>query len=307
MLSTAARLRVHLSHGVAARFASSRGPIIGLMPDDDATPFWICKSATGNLGVRRLRAEYHALVHLAPWADELQVPRVISWEDADDECCLVQSGIDGLQDDTGLSTHLSEAQLNRRFLEVLAWIDKFQTVALPGFRRVIDVAAACAAQIEGRSEFSPAAAPVIQMLRNLGSLGLRSAVPTHGDFHWRNVLQQHPGVGVIDWASFTSGFPLQDRFSYIVNNVYFEPGRYFRLVENYRHVFFSESTVCRWLASLLRSWGYSPQESSQWFYCFLASQLCLDADMPAQTWLEILDFLASHSYPPLATPLPPPR
>jgi Phosphotransferase enzyme family len=277
-----------------------------MMSEQTGAPIWISKSASGETAARRIRMEYLALDHLAPWADELQIPRVIEWEETANECRLTQTGISGRQDDTGVSTHASGHTLDLKFADVFAWIDKFETVALPRYCTVNALAAEFAGKIENKPAIRSSATELIRLLFELRRVGHMAAVPTHGDLHWRNVLLQHPGVGVIDWATFDSGFPLQNKFSYTVNNVYFEHGRSFRLVENYHHVFFSDSPACKWLLNLVRQMGFSIEEASQLFYCFFANQLCLDAEMPVQTWLDILDFLRENRFPRLGTPLPAP-
>ena len=100
---------------------------------------------------------------------------------------------------------------------------------------------------------------------------------------------------------------MQDAFSYLVNTEYYRREHMCSLAESYHHVFFSESAVNRFVRREFEREECSGDEARFLFYCFLISQICADAAVPQQAWLDTLGFLGEAGYPAPCTPVPPPR
>ena len=295
------------SKGVPA-LLNARGTCICLYDEDSGGPVWVSKSASNEIGVRRLRAEYDALLYLEPCAEQMNIPRVLDWEESPDGCTLVQSGIRGKHHPAAISGSASSNELNRRFGGVVAWINRLQqAVPSPSRKSLRRLAAEFAGRLEHHPEFGRIAASLASILRNPPVLGNRNAVPAHGDFYYRNVLFSGREVGVVDWGSFGGGFPLQDKFSYVVNSDYVLNNRCGTRLQNYHHVFFSPSRACSYALGMAKGAGWNEEQTRFLFYCFLATEICLDSDqIPVSDWCEILQYLDHYGYPTPGINLPPP-
>lgn len=280
------------------RVPSGRASILCAFRNGTPHALWVAKSAECPERARRLRDEYDALTHLAPWARELGIPEVLEWVQTEKQAVLIQSGIPGERHKIMLPTGASEAKLRRNFAKPLHWIREFQTrVSLPEPVTVAALAQRYVAELGRRAELAGDLRGVIEILENPGTTGVRSAVPCHGDFHPTNLLFPRTGLSVVDWCAFGPGFPLQDAFSILVNSDYFEAGRYCGLPENYRHVFFSGSPVRALVREQIERETSSESEARFLFYCFLATQACFDASTPVEYWRKISRELARHGYP----------
>lgn len=296
------------SRVASARIASGRGSIIGAFDDRTPHPLWIAKTARKPEDVARLRKEFEALGYLQPWSGELGIPRALEWDATDRQAVLIQSGVRGRRESVSLALDAGDAEVRKRFEEVLGWLKRFQAaVPAPAAMTVKELAEKRVEDLGSRrGEAGEALDGVIAVLGRVGSAGQRGAIAVHGDFYPANVLFVKPGLSVVDWSAFGTGFPLQDAFSYVANTDYYRRGRVCRLVESYRHAFFSGSRVNDLIGREIGSDGSSEQEARDLFYCFLATQICADASTPMQFWLEIARYLEPFGYPGPCTPLPAP-
>jgi hypothetical protein len=290
-----------------SRFASGRGPILAVFDDWSGHPLWVAKTASEPLHAARLRNEYDALMYIAPWSGELGIPRVLEWQESCGEAVLIQSGVPGARGRVSLSTNASDKRLERHFQEPLAWAERFRAlVPAPSGMTVGQLAERYVVDLRGR-EFGNAVNGLVEILGQAGPASLRPVVAVHGDFNPSNVLLKRPGLSVVDWPTFGPGFPLQDAFSFITNTDYYGRGHVCALAESYQHAFFSSSRVSQLVRLQTEAAKCSADDSRFLFYCFLAAQICADAAVPQQTWLDILGYLQEFGYPGPFTPLPAPR
>ena len=290
------------------RIASGRASIVSAFDARTPHPLWIAKTARRPEDVQRLRNEYEALTYLAPWCRELGIPEVLEWEAAGGQAVLIQSGVRGRREKISLPINAGDADLRRSFQDALAWVRQFQAkVPLRAAMPAGTLAERYIEDLSRRSVFGGGLSGLMDVLRRHGAAGRRSAVPVHGDFHPTNVLFVRPGLSVVDWSAFGPGFPLQDAFSFLVNSDYSRRGHICHLIENYHHVFFSDSRVNGLVRQQMEADESSGDESRFLFYCFLATQICADAVTPPQYWLDIVRYLEPFEFPGPCTPLPAPR
>jgi len=298
--------RLTSSPGVTpGRIASDRYSIVCGFEERTAHPLWVAKAGGDPGAIWRLRKEYEALTYLAPWAQELGIPRALEWREEGGESILIQSGMSGARGMVMLPVGASAAELRRWFDDPINWAGRFQAVVPPPQPGTISAVAERYAQVlEQATEFGGAMRGLIEILRDPASPEARSAPPVHGDFHSTNVLYVRPGLNVVDWTSFSTGFPLQDALSFLVNAIYYEPRRACTLLEKYRHAFFSKTPLCSIVRRVIESGSNTPTEARFLFYGFLATQICADADTPKEYWLEIVQYLDQHGYPAPGVELP---
>ncbi len=294
--------RLNSSPGVTpGRIGSDRYSIVCGFEEGVPRPLWVAKSGSDPGAVWRLRKEYEALTYLAPWAQELGIPQVLEWREDAGEAILIQSGMSGARGSVMLPVRASIKELHGAFDEATDWAKRFQSRVTPPESVTIGaVAERLAQKIEADAGLGGAMRGLIQILREPASAGERSAPPAHWDFHATNVLFARPGLNVVDWTSFSTGFPLQDALSFVVNAIYYLPRHTLTLLEKYQLVFFSKAPVCGLIRSLLEG----EAEVRFLFYSFLATQICADADTPKEHWLEIARYLDDHGYPAPCTELP---
>ncbi|HVA64307.1 MAG TPA: phosphotransferase, partial [Terriglobales bacterium] len=153
-----------------AHFPLDEGALVCLF-HGGACPLWIAKTAAGEAGIRRLRAEAAALDQLEPWADILNIPQRLGWHDgaaggslempraeraspaanrsppssdqrerpnekwratkAAGEACLVQSGVNGAPAAGVCNLRRPWAALPDETRRIAAWLRRFQVTVPP--------------------------------------------------------------------------------------------------------------------------------------------------------------------------------
>jgi len=286
------------------RIHSGRSSIVCAFKNGISHPLWVAKTTHDYGSMWRLQREYEALTYLEPWAQQLCIPQVLKCDQGECEFVLILSGVPGRRENIALRVNAAEADLHRSFDEPIAWVRRFQSqVRAPQPMTLDMVANDYVERLSPWTKSSTAMESMIALLGESATAGSRKAVPVHADFHPTNVLFLRPGLSVIDWNSFASGFPLQDIFSFVVNANYYCPGRILSLLENYHHAFFSKSRLCEFVRSLIEAEEWSAPEARFLFYCFLATQICADASTPNQVWLRLVGYLSQHGWPGPGTPL----
>jgi len=181
----------------------------------EQAPAVVGKSSTTPAQREAALRECDALRRLAPYSEELSVPRLLFQEDAACGFVHLQTVLPGRP----LRRELSTGDGNRiaaQFDMIEGWLAKLQALAPSGaslaevFRRRIPAAAS-------------ALVPPALLDAAAASLPLFTAVPAvavHGDFFGGNVLVAGSGVSVIDWDTFHYGTPVEDLFSFAAGAVF---------------------------------------------------------------------------------------
>ena len=181
----------------------------------EQAPAVVGKSSTTPAQREAALRECDALRRLAPYSEELSVPRLLFQEDAACGFVHLQTVLPGRP----LRRELSTGDGNRiaaQFDMIEGWLAKLQALApseaslAEVFRQRIPAAASACVP---RALLDAAAA----------SLPLFTAVPAvavHGDFFGGNVLVAGSRVSVIDWDTFHYGTPVEDLFSFAAGAVF---------------------------------------------------------------------------------------
>ena len=309
-----------------ARFPLDDGALLCLF-HGGACPRWIAKTAAGEAGIRRLRAEAAALDQLEPWANILNIPRRLGWHDGaaapDELACLVQSGVDGTPAAGVCDLRRPWAALPDETRHIAAWLRRFQvTVPPPRACTLADLERQARRQAEDACSSHPEYAPLLRSaLAALPPLPepSRPAIAIHGDFWSGNVLwdsKRDPSraVGVIDWSGFGAGTALEDLLTWTAHLG--ARGRLRSRLERWRVLFFSPGTARDFLRGWSAGCGYGESLARWAFYLFLLRRMGWELGLGLQArddterataqcdWTEIAAWLAQHRHPDPFTPMP---
>jgi Ser/Thr protein kinase RdoA (MazF antagonist) len=181
----------------------------------EKAPAVVGKSSTTPALRETALRECNALQRLAPYSQELSVPRLLFQADTPGGFIHLQTALPGKP----LRRELSPGDGNRiaaQFDRIEGWLAKLQALA--------PSEASLAAVLRQRIfAATPACVPQVLLDAAAGSLPLFTAVPAvavHGDFFGGNVLVADSRVSVIDWDTFHYGAPLEDLFSFATGAVF---------------------------------------------------------------------------------------
>jgi len=282
------------------RIYSERGcAIICAFNEGEASPLWVAKIARNAEAIARLKREHQALSYLAPWAELLQLPRILVWEECSEDACLIMSGVAGQQMVLTLSRNASIKTVKHSFGPVVSWLHTFwlKVPPPPPATSVNRLADSLCRRIAAMEEWRDRMDGVIEVLARGRPCGDAPPVPVHGDFFSMNVMLSRGELHVIDWDHFTAGFPLHDLFGFIVNSQYIHARRLCAKTEAYFHVLFSQSPVSRFLRDQIRQLQVSPEIARFYFYGFLATQVLVETATPPTEWYPLLEELKRLDYP----------
>jgi hypothetical protein len=181
----------------------------------EKAPAAVGKSSTTPTQREMALRECNALERLAPYAEELSVPRLLFQEDTASGFIHLQTALPG----KSLRRELSPGDgklIAAQFDTIEGWLAKLQALA--------PSEASLAAVFRQRIlAATPACVPRVLLDAAAGSLPLFAAVPAvavHGDFFGGNVLVAGSRVSVIDWDTFHYGAALEDLFSFATGAVF---------------------------------------------------------------------------------------
>lgn len=283
-------------HLALARFASGKDDsinIVGAYGDSAPYPVWFGKTSSLERGMGRLRMERDALAHLAPWAQALNLPSLLFFEDTGKEVCLIQSGVAGFPSDfhVGVGNALPVPAI-----QSLEWLERFQDQVTPP--QMLTVSGVVDRMIEGlhsgrlQSEAIRGLAAFLQSERPGGQVKLTA---THGDYWRGNVLFGPAGIGVIDWDELRTSFALEDVFTYVLSCVPYNHRTPATPIEAFQYTFFSESPGAQFLGSKARAMGLSESVVRFCFYGFVANRLVWKEF--SKDWLDLLHWLYEQKFP----------
>lgn len=308
-----------------ARFPLDDGALLCLFRGG-ACPRWVAKTASGDAGIHRLRAEAVALNHLDPWAAVLGVPRRLGWHDGaatgDGVACLVQTGVTGAPAAGACDWRHPWAKLPVETRRIATWLRQFQTTVPPP-RNVTfaELEREARSQAESACRHHPTfAALLVPALTALPHLPepQRTGTAIHGDFWAGNVLLESrystAAPHVIDWSGFGAGTELEDLLTWIAH---LGAGRRSgSRLERWRALFFTPGTMRDFLLDWSRRCGYGENLARWAFYLFLLRRMgwelglglqardAVERALAQREWPEIASWLAQHRYPDPFTPLP---
>ena len=293
VLSRVAAHNVPLSR--IGRAKSNRG--IDIVYSRAACDSWIAKIARDNAAGMQLRREYDALEQLKPWAEQLNVPQVLAWDDEPADVCLIQTLLPGTYERVTFAVSDSQAAMMRMLGAPLRWVETFvQAVRLRDPQDTRAVTEKLVRELEAGTDVRTSFPAFLDMLSADARACNTAGVPTHGDFFPGNVAYRDAGIAVYDWEGLGPGYPLQDTFSYIVNSDYCSNGRTCTWAEKYRHVFFSESAAAAIVSDVIAGARLSREAVRHCFYGFLATQLSGKGLKPSD-WKPLLSELDAAGYP----------
>jgi len=285
------------------------------------TPRWIAKTAVTPAAIVRLHAEARALGYLEPWSQTLRLPRILGWREAEDECCLVQSGVAGLPQPCRWDPRRPWACLPETLLQAADWLAYFQQL-VPARRpaTLAQLANEMRLQLQENAGRHSRFAPLLLALH--GVIPNRApgvgTVACHGDYWRGNVLfasnSRIPAVtGVIDWSGFTSSTALEDLLTWMATVT---PRTSRARLDLWVALFFCPGRPRDFLRQWAAKHGYDDSAGRVAFLLFLARRLQweLGLDLQARSasesatalgdWTEFLAWMAQHNYPDPFTPLP---
>lgn len=320
-------LRDQPQPGALARFPLDDGALVCAFRGP-GRPRWIAKTAEGEAGIQRLRAEAAALGQMEAHADVLGIPRLLGWEDGTDSpdgnACLVQSGVAGEPALGTVALRRPWAPLPEETRQAAAWLDQFQQLVPPPRAATLgELEQELRSQIEQDClldpEHRPLLLPLLKALPPSPEPG-RAAVAMHGDFWAGNVLLEARAgwplaVRVIDWSGFGAGTALVDLLTWMAQLGENRTRRMERLAR-WQALLFAPGTV----RDFLRGWSANRHygaDLARWaFYMFLLHRLRWELGLALQTrdaaeraqaqrdWAAIIAWLVQHRYPDPFTPLP---
>jgi Phosphotransferase enzyme family len=176
-------------------------------------PSVVGKLYTDPIQVELGRRECEVLGQLAPFAEQLGIPRLLLQNDSAAGFFYMQSGMAG----NPLPDELNPADDNEilKQLNVVGpWLERFQHV-VPAQG---DLASALCGVISGEGdlprELRRYATEALPLLAGIPT------VPAHGDFWAQNVLLGRNGAAVVDWGTFHYGAPVEDLLNFCISAVF---------------------------------------------------------------------------------------
>ena len=276
--------------------------------DRDSSLLWVAKVARHPSSISALEREHKALHYLEPWAETLQIPRVLSWESDAESACLVQTAITGGASRFHLDTSAPAQVVATVWDPAFDWISRFEQIVPPPRRVALgDHLEQLLAQLQEDSAALPVARILAETRHRLPRLLSREARPAHGDFAPGNLVLTERGLGVVDWEEFGPAFPLQDLLTIVCNSEYYAGKKRRDLLETYAHVLFSQSPACRLMLSRIQPAGLDQHELGFCFYAYLGTRIRFQKSVCAADWTAFLNYLEKFGYPGPGTVIPTPK
>ena len=181
----------------------------------EKAPAAVGKSSTTPMLRDSALRECRALEYLAPYSEELSVPRLLFQQDTASGFIHIQTAMPGKPLRRELSPGAG-SRIEAQFDIIEGWLAKLQAL-------VPSLASLAAVFRQRILAANPACVPQALLGAAAGSLPLFASVPAvavHGDFFGGNVLVSASRVSVIDWDTFHHGAPLEDLFSFATGAVF---------------------------------------------------------------------------------------
>jgi hypothetical protein len=269
--------------------------------DSAKWPAWVAKVAHTSEAVLELAKEHQALLALAPWAEELGVPRVLDWQCDSTNACLLTSAVAGrlvriifrLAGEPGSgSEHLNAA---------LSWLERFRrTIPAGGGGPAREAAIAALAPLK---EECGAVAGLRSLLESAAEF---AAAPSHGDFWYGNLRFDGKRAGVFDWSGLAARSPLHDIFK-LLTSCCFEYGGAVKTppdVAAFGSIWFSATPLARYFREKIRPVSDDQAELRTAFYHFLAESILIAGPSTRGIWYKITSILERRGFPAPGSLLP---
>lgn len=282
---------------------AGRTATIVYAPDRDF-PLWIAKTAKTPAACQILEREREMLDLLGPWAEELHIPRKISWDCYRGEACLIVSSLPGVHRHLTLPLDGEPGSRMQDVQIALDWLQRFRE-RVP--RNLLDPwEAGTAATRETLASLDEWCVGLLDVLRTADDVG--ETMASHGDFWHGNLIYDGDRMSVIDWDSLGTRSPLHDVLWLFTNCRYEYDGEarehlnatiFFRL-------FFSDAPVARIVRRASAKFGLNERQMRNVFYWFVGESIRVTGGAWRTTWFEIARTLHKAGYPgPWSCPLAP--
>jgi len=239
------------------------------------------------------RREAAALHALAPFADRLNLPRLLFQADLEDGRFLfVQSGMAGCP----LADHADH------FDRILPWLDLFQT-SVPGAGSMQDAVRDAVNQCRGKlPDLTPGEAQLLSAAQETAAqVAPLSATAVHGDFWTGNILQDGERLAVVDWSNYHFGSPLEDLYNFAAAQGYESRGDLEARMRSMWRVFFDDIPLMRrtrqataWILARRR---ISPERLRPLFILFLVHRIACTEFSNHAAWRRFAERYVESSMP----------
>jgi aminoglycoside phosphotransferase len=269
------------------------GTVVLAFSQQSPFPVWVAKIA-GKEIEEVLKGELQRLELIAPYAEQLGAPKVVSWNEDAGSDCLILSGADGFSEHFGLYVETRNKRDEHCLNAAFAWLKRF---------RGLVPASELEAKLGPPEDLAWLSRQKDERLARLYAF-LKNApefpkAPSHGDFWCGNMLFHDGKLGVIDWEALAARHALHDVFSLLTHCAYragtrvnldVTPARFLDL-------YFSESTAANFVRETVTALEPDPATQRLAFYHFVTFNLRIKGGRYRESWLEILKRLDQSGFP----------
>jgi hypothetical protein len=233
------------------------------------------------------RRECDALERLAPFADELSVPRLLCRQDTPQGFFYLQSFLPGKPLRRELSV-TDGKRTAKQFELVEEWLGRFQSL-LPCSKTLPEVfqERVATAAVEGLPPILlESAAQAVSLVPPV------PAVAVHGDFFGGNILAANGRLSVVDWSTFHFGAPMEDLFTFGTGAAFRSASPPEASVRLFGEIFYGSSALARQtraaaLRALARA-NLSENLLGSLFLMYLLDRLARGSFVDVGIWREFL-------------------